>query len=171
MKELSYFRPSYVIRDATGASGDEFADAHRVVRTAIAVGEILDVPFEIVDSAASVVERVENAGTDDRVLAVDEVSRLAALITSVEQALGEAVDDQQRLQGAGGERIHREATQPVQLGSGEPDFDRVFELVADGRVGLLHPRMSLYELREALPALGRFLRDAVAIKSEVALVE
>jgi hypothetical protein len=45
------------------------------------------------------------------------------------------------------------------------------ELAGDGRVALLHPRMSLYELREALPGLGRFLRDAADGNAEVALVE
>lgn len=170
MKELSYFRPSYVARQSNGVTLAEQTDAHRVVRTAIAVGEILSIADQIIDPAMSAVTRVENLQAEDRFLTTNEVAQLAALLLSVDRALAESIDDEQLPQGPGGERIAREARQPTKLTSGQPDFDRVFELV-DGRVALLHSRMSLADLREALLEMSTFLHDAASRDAEVALVE
>ena len=118
----------------------------------------------------SAVTRVENLQAEDRFLTTNEVAQLAALLVSVDRALAESIDDEQHPQGPCGERVAREARQPTELTTGQPDFDRVFALV-DGRVALLHSRMSLEDLRGALPEVSTFLHDAASRDAEVALVE
>lgn len=167
MIELVQFRPSYATR------GDRrFADAHGLVRNAIAIARVLDLPFAIVEGAAQAIERVEN-GTDgdERRYRADEVRVIAELVASVTAALDEALDAVQRPIGARGQAIVREAQLPQALASGEHDRLRVFELDAEGRVATLYPRMSLFEIRERLPQLAAFLREAASSGASVALVE
>jgi hypothetical protein len=168
MRELTYFRPSYEVR---GGAPSELPDGHRIARTAAAVAQVLDVPDAVLGPAEAAITRVENETDDERRLGPAEVAALAALMSAVGRALSEGIDDDQRPRGPMGERIVREAGWPQTLDSGEPDYDRVFELRPDGRVGLCYPRMSLYELCEVLPVAVQFLGDAAARHAEVVLVE
>jgi len=68
-------------------------------------------------------------------------------------------------------RITEEATRPKALADGEADDDRVFELADDGSVRTVYPRMSLFEMREDLPRLVEYFRDAAFRKLEVAIVD
>jgi hypothetical protein len=102
----------------------EQTDADRVVRTAIAIGEILNVADQIIDPAISAVTRVENLQADDRLLSANEAAQLAAPLMRVERALGESIDDEQHPQGPGGERLtwkrgSRRSWRPVTLTSTE----------------------------------------------------
>lgn len=167
MIELLQVRPSYVF------AGDRmFADAHRLVRNAIAIARILDLRFDVVEVAAKAVERVENCTDDDeRRYAADAVRVITELVASTTSALDEALDHAQRPRGARGQAIVREAELPQTLASGERDHTRVFELDAEGRVMTVYPRMSLFAIREQLPQLAAFLRDASSLGAQIALIE
>lgn len=167
MTELLHVRPSYVF------DGDRmFADAHRLVRNAIAIARILDLPFGVVEAAAKAVERVENSTDDDeRRYDANEVRVITELVASLAIALDEALDPEQRPVGMRGQAIVREALLPQALASGEIDRMRVFELDAEGRVSTVYPRMSLFDIREQLPQLAAFLREAAQIDAQIAVVE
>jgi hypothetical protein len=163
MKELIYVRPSYETRD--GDPG-ELADAHRGVRMAVAVAEVLELPFALVSRARDAIERVENSRDDEPRFTASEVAALAELVERVVHSLDAALDQDNRPRGADGERIRRDAGKPSEL-----DFDRVFELDDDGRVMTAYPRMSIHELQDTLPALAQFLRDAATRGAAVAIIE
>jgi hypothetical protein len=163
MKELIYIRPSYETRDGHPS---ELADAHRAMRMAIAVAEVLELPFALVSGARDALERVENSRDDEPWLTASEVATLADLVEHVLHSLDAALDQDNRPRGALGERIQRDAGKPS-----DPDFDRVFELDDDGRAMTAYPRMSIHELQDTLPALAQFLRDAAARGAAVAVVE
>jgi hypothetical protein len=164
MKDLVYVRPSYETRG--GGDAGQLADAHRAVRMAVAVGEVLELPFDLVCRARDAIERIENSRDDEPRFSPAEVAALAELVERVEVSLDSALDQDDRPRGDGGERIRREAARPV-----EADVDRVFELDEEGRVTTVYPRMSIPALQETLPVLSRFLSDATARSAEVALVE
>lgn len=167
MRDLIYYRPSYQIE---GELERVVEDAHRVVRSAASIGAVL-LPYDVMDPAMQAIERVENEYSDERVIEPGDVAVLAAMLPAVAKALNEALDDEQRPRGPGGERILREASLPTTLPGGIPDFDRVFELRPDGVVGVCHPRMSLYDLRISLPDVANLLADAVSRGARVVVVE
>lgn len=164
MKELIYVRPLYETR-GDGDPG-QLADAHRGVRMAIAVAEVLELPFALVSRARDAIERVENSGNDDPRFTPSEVAALAELVERVANSLDSALDQDNRPRGEGGELIRREAGKPT-----EGDYDRVFELSEDGRVTTVYPRMSVDTLQEMLPMLAQFMRQAAKRGVEVAVVE
>src|SRR4051812_27041189 len=122
MKDLQYVRPSY----ETWGDRDpaQLEDAHRGVRMAVAVGEVLGVPFETVGRARDAIERVENSMDDVRRLTAPEVAALADLVTQTQEKLDASLDDRNRPSGDGGQLIVEEASKPIKLDSGESDFDR-----------------------------------------------
>lgn len=150
MRELSYFRPSYFVR--RGHTVDECPVAHRIVRNALAIGDVLaSIPSRAVIDAMSAVERAEPSGEDARVIPARDAATLASALTSVGAALGAGVSEDLRPKGAVGQQIEEEARRPRSFEDGTPDYDRVFELREDGRVGLIYPRISLPELFDRLP--------------------
>lgn len=159
MRELSYFRPSYFVH--RGDTVDECPDAHRVVRNALAIGGVLaSVPSRLVIDAMAAVERAEASGEDARLIPARDAATLASTLTSVGAALDAGVDQDLRPKGAVGEQIVDEARRPQSFEDGSPDYDRVFELLEDGRIGLIYPRISLPELFDRLPDVVAFLRQA-----------
>jgi len=170
MKELLYVRPDYVTR------GDDapttLPDAHRAMRMALSVGEILDVPYGVMLAASNALERAANdVDADERRFTVDEVAMLAEALVEIRRQLDAAIDRDNFPRGTGGDLIKREAAQPLELDSGETDFDRVFQFEDDGRVGAIYPRMSIADLMETLPNLVGFFRNAASRNLEVALIE
>ena len=169
MRELVYVRPSYeACGDPESAS---YPDAHRLTRMAISIGQILGAPSSLVDASEDAVTRVGNSSDDEARYTTDEVRTLAELVSTVATELRDAVDVDYHPRGEGGARIRHEATAPTTFDDGTPDYDRVFEIDADGRVGTVYPRLSMFELLEQLPTLAEFLRRAAGQRLEIALTE
>jgi hypothetical protein len=170
MKELLHIRPSYETRRPQGAHV-QFPDAHGIVRMAIGVGEVLELPFDLVAPAQAAVERIESSTDDEIRLSTAEVAALAVLVTRVTDVLISALDENDRPVGDGGSLLRREASKPATFEDGLPDLDRMFEVGVDGRITTVHPRISIARLQEVLPELWRFLRDAANRDLERAIVE
>jgi hypothetical protein len=161
MMDLIYYRPDYVIA-GEGSSEQRLADAHRTLRTALAIGEVLLPSTDLCERVARAIETVEGAPDDERRYEQADVSALAALASEVATGLDEAIDEDQRPRGTGGERIQREAADFRELIGKQSDPHQVFVRHEDGRIGLAPPRMNLYDFRDELPALIDFLTVAAA---------
>jgi hypothetical protein len=164
MKELMYVRPSYETRGDGDAS--QFVDAHRGVRMAVAVAEVLELPFTLVSQVRDAIERVENSGDDEPRITSMEGAAVAELLERVAHDLDSALDQDNRPRGDGGELIRRESQMPI-----DDDLDRVFALSEDGRVTTVYPRMSIDALQEMLLMLAQFMRQAAERHMDVAVVE
>jgi hypothetical protein len=158
MHELSYFRPDYVV--SVDDNEERCEDAHRVVRNAIAIAGVLHhLPGQQVIDAMTAVEHAEHPRESVYSMSPADATRIATVLDAVARALEVAVDGELRPRGGAAEDILAEAHLPSTV-DGKPDLDRVFEVTADGRIGLLYPRISLSELRERLPEVASFLRRA-----------
>lgn len=159
MRELSYVRPDYVI--PRGDQEDRCPDAHRVVRNAVAVAEVLrSLIAGGLSDALTAIEHAETPVDGARVLTSHDASRLATVLEQVYSLLKTSLDQEWRPQGSAAKHILDEAALPSTHPDGTHDRDRVFEIAADGSVALQYPRISLYELYERLPEVASFLRHA-----------
>jgi len=164
MKELMYVRPSYETRGDGGVR--QFADAHRGIRMAVAIAEVLELPFTLVSRARDAIERLENSGDEDHRFTPSEVAALAEIVELVARSLDSALDEDNRPRGELGTLIRQEAEKPT-----EGDFDRVFELGEDGRVATIYPRMPIDAVQETLPVLADFMNHAAASGLPVDVVD
>lgn len=169
MHELVNYRPGYAVVAPPRPHGGWVADAHRVVRTAVAIGSVLAVTLPVLSAARRAVVATENG--DGRYLP-EGASAVARLCRAVVASLEGAIDrDGLPAANDGGERLRDEAATADVDGAGRPDFDRVFKLDEAGRVRMAFGRMSLPELRAMLPAVAALLERAASEGLEVELVE
>lgn len=171
MMELTLIRPAYETRGTDDPV--RFPDAHRLLRMAIAVGEILPLPIPPMLDVSDILDRVGGALDDDEVehrFSTRDVALLADVLAQVDAELDAALDMEWHPRGKGGELIAEEATRPKTFEDGTPDSDRIFEMHPDGRISTVYPRMSLVELEERLPELIEFMRDAGRRGLEIAIV-
>lgn len=168
MYELVNYRPGYAVVAPPRPHGGWLGDAHRVVRNAIAIGTLVDVPSPVFGAASDAVVAAENQGR----YAPAEAAAVARLCRAVDGALAAAIDREGRLvEGAGAAAIRDEAAAPQRDDAGRPDLDRVFAIDGDGRVGLIDRRMPFHELRAMLPAVAALLERAAADGLEVELAD
>lgn len=157
MRELTNFRPDYLVRE----QDRRCPDAHRIVRNAVAIAGVLhSLPHAVVMDAMDAVERAENFTDGEHLISPQDASALATALDSVSNTLASAIDMEWRPHGEASKDIVEEAHQPSTMSDGTTDFDRVFELTSDGRLALRYPRISLPELVERLPEVATFLRQA-----------
>jgi hypothetical protein len=170
MRELFHVRPSY---QTGGGDGDpsELPDAHRLVRNAVAIGAVIGVPYQVVESARDAVVRIENISEGEQVFRLDEVRALLELLRETHARLDASLDEKYRPGGEGGDLILEEAGRPEAFLSGETDFDRVFHLNDDGSISSASSRMSLDAFLELVPEAIEFLRRAVELQLELVWVE
>lgn len=159
MRDLKYFRPDYVI--AYSDAEVRCPEAHRVVRNAIAVAQVLRPVLAVgLSDALTAIENLENDVEGPRVLTPGDASALATVLEEVSGLLETSFDQEGRPHGLAAKYILEEADLPSTYANGAPDPDRVFEMMPDGRASLQSSRMSLYDLRERLPDVAAFLRQA-----------
>ena len=161
MHQFHSFRPGYSI---VGGSA-WVPDAHRVIRNVVAIGEVLELPATW--AAREAVEQAENAL---RYTAV-EAGMVARLCAEVAATLDAAIDLDGRLVGPDAARIAMEAGLPTVDSRGQRCLDRVFAFSADGRIGLVSDRMSLFDLGELIPEVTALLQQAEDMGAPVDLAD
>lgn len=159
MHDLKFFRPDYVVQ--RGDTEERCPEAHRVVRNAVAVAEVLRtfISSNLLD-ALTAIERAETPVDGDRTLTPHDAMNLAAVLEEANYLLDTSLDREWHPRGPAAKYILDEAARPFTFPDGRHDLDRVFEITREGRVTLQSQRIPLADLLERLPQVAAFLRRA-----------